>query len=71
VHARPQHFHAESDRISGQGSRSGRVGFLPRPAHATREDRARHAAVRLKRDAIAPVETARSFDLRSIVGHDM
>src|SRR6476620_9431089 len=34
-----------SDRISGHGFRLGCVDFLPRLAHATREDRARHAAV--------------------------
>ena len=37
----------KSGRISGQGFRSGCVDFLPRLAHATREDRARHAAVRI------------------------
>ena len=36
-----------SGRISGQGFRSGRVGCLPSPAHATREDRVRHAADRI------------------------
>src|SRR5688572_27495486 len=38
----------KSDRISGQGFKSGCVDFLPMLAHATREDRARHAAVRIK-----------------------
>jgi hypothetical protein len=33
-----------SGRISGQGFRSSRVACLPRLAHATREDRIRHAA---------------------------
>ena len=37
----------KSGRISSQGVRSGCVGFLARPAHPTREDRARHAAMRI------------------------
>jgi hypothetical protein len=55
-----------SDRISGHGFRLGCVDFLPRLAHATREDRARHAvqlphhrAAELlvrRRDAICVVE---------------
>ena len=36
-----------SGRISGQGVRSGRVAFLSRLAHATREARARQMAVRI------------------------
>ena len=36
-----------SGRISGHGFKSGAVAFLFNPAHATREDRARHAAVRI------------------------
>ena len=47
----------KSGRISGQGVRSGRVDFLLRLAHDTRENRARHAPAHINAATTARLTT--------------